>query len=162
MGKKEVKNICIARRKAAVQSEPMHPVSDNPTSIEESQEVKAPIESETLRPVARTESATGGIALASASVVTEKDPAKAELIQQGYIIVAENEYGVIVRQAKGKPTFMAKTKDGYADATKRNTLLLPDSIDRAMKMRVASMGINVIQYLTQLVMKDLKEHNIII
>jgi aminoglycoside/choline kinase family phosphotransferase len=112
-----------------------------------------------MKPIKSAPSATGSITLASAHV-EEKDPMKAALIHKGYILIAENEYGVVVRQAKGKPTFLAKTKEGYKEGDKRNTLVLPDAIDRAMKMRVASTGSSVMQYLTQLVMRDLNENGI--
>ncbi len=100
-----------------------------------------------------------GIILASAQ--QETDPFKTELLQRGYFIISENEYGVTVRKAIGKPTFMPRTKYGYFEEDKPNNLRLPESINTAMKMHVASMGINIQQYLIQLVMKDLGEKNLL-
>lgn len=100
-----------------------------------------------------------GIILASAQ--QETDPFKIELIQKGYSIISENEYGVTVRKALGKPTFMPRTKHGYFEESKPNNLRLPESINTVMKMHIASMGINAQQYLTQLVMKDLREKNLL-
>ncbi len=99
-----------------------------------------------------------GIILASQK--QENDPFKAELLQKGYSIISENEFGVIVRKAIGKPTFMLRTKNGYLETLKPNNLYLPESINIAMKMRIASLGINSQQYLAQLVMKDLRENNL--
>lgn len=101
-----------------------------------------------------------GIILASAQE-QETDPFKVELLQKGYSIISENEYGVTVRKAVGKPTFIPQTKNGYFEKGKPNNLRLPESINTAMKMRVAGMGINTQQYLTQLVMKDLKDNGLI-
>jgi hypothetical protein len=143
MTKTQPKALSFARHRTQPQTEePMHTATENKPAV---------------KPQA---SATGSITLASATRIDESDPMKAELLRKGYIIVSENEYGCVVRQAKGKPTFMAKTKEGYKEGDKRNTLILPDSIDRAMKMRVASTGCSVMQYLTQLVMQDLKANHI--
>ena len=100
-----------------------------------------------------------GIILASAQ--QETDPFKIELFQKGYSIISENEYGVIVRKAIGKPTFLPRTKYGYFEEGKPNNLRLPESINTVMKMHVASLGINIQQYLTQLIMKDLSEKNLL-
>lgn len=56
---------------------------------------------------------------------------------------------------------MPRTKYGYFEEDKPNNLRLPESINTAMKMHVASMGINIQQYLIQLVMKDLGEKNLL-
>ncbi|WP_373155245.1 hypothetical protein [Bacteroides cellulosilyticus] len=100
-----------------------------------------------------------GIILASSTQVPEKDPFKVELINKGYKIVSENDYGAIVRKATGKPSFLARTANGYFEELKPNSLFLPKSIYTAMKTHIASMNINAQQYLTQLVLKDLKENN---
>ena len=100
-----------------------------------------------------------GIILASSAQVVEKDPFKVELINKGYKIVSENDYGAIVCKATGKPSFLARTANGYFEELKPNSLFLPKSIYTAMKVHIASMNINAQQYLTQLVMKDLKENN---
>lgn len=100
-----------------------------------------------------------GIILASAQ--QETDPFKIELLQKGYSIISENEYGVIVRKAIGKPTFLPRTKHGYFEESKPNNLRLPESINTVMKMHVANLGINAQQYLTQLIMKDLSEKNLL-
>jgi hypothetical protein len=161
MIKTQPKPLSFARRKPTTPSEE----STHPTPMPEEKSTESthsePTEpaKETMRPIKAVESQTGSITLASARV-EESDPMKAELMRKGYILVAENDYGCVVRQAKGKPTFMARTKEGYKEADKRNTLILPDSIDRAMKMRVAATGSSVMQYLTQLVMRDLKENGI--
>ena len=110
--------------------------------------------------IRNTPSPTGGIVLASAKD-SEKDPLKAELSQKGYIILSENEYGVIARNSKGKPTFLARTSKGYFENEKPSSLLLPESINTAMKIHVASKGINAQQYIVQLIMKDLKENNLL-
>ena len=101
----------------------------------------------------------GGIILASSAQTLEKDPFKIELINKGYKIISENDYGVIVRKAAGKPSFLARTEKGYFEDLKPNSLFLPESINTAMKVHIAGMHINAQQYLTQLVMKDLKENN---
>ena len=100
-----------------------------------------------------------GIILASAQ--QETDTFKIELFQKGYSIISENEYGVIVRKAIGKPTFLPRTKYGYFEEGKPNNLRLPESINTVMKMHVANLGINAQQYLTQLIMKDLSEKNLL-
>lgn len=100
-----------------------------------------------------------GIILASAQ--QETDPFKIELFQKGYSIISENEYGVIVRKAIGKPTFLPRTKHGYFEESKPNNLRLPESINTVMKMHIASLGINIQQYLTQLIIKDLSEKNLL-
>lgn len=105
-------------------------------------------------------SPTGGIVLASA-IDSEKDPLKVELEQKGYIILSENEYGVIARKSKGKPTFLARTSKGYFENEKPNSLLLPESINTAMKIHAVNKGINAQQYIVQLIMKDLKENNLL-
>lgn len=91
----------------------------------------------------------------------ESDPFKVELLQKGYSIISENEFGVTVRKAIGKPTFMLRTKNGYLEKLKPNNLYLPESTNIAMKMRIAGLGINSQQYLAQLVMKDLIENNLL-
>lgn len=100
-----------------------------------------------------------GIILASAA--QETDPFKIELSQKGYTILSENEYGVTVRKTLGKPTFMPRTPKGYFEDEKPNNVRLPESINTAMKMRVVGMGINSQQYITQLIMKDLRENNLL-
>lgn len=100
-----------------------------------------------------------GIILASAT--QETDPFKIELNQKGYSILSENEYGVTVRKTLGKPTFMPRTRNGYFEEEKPNNVRLPESINTAMKMRVAGMRINSQQYITQLIMKDLRENDLL-
>lgn len=111
------------------------------------------------QPPQHPSSPTGGIALASAA--SETDPFKLDLLSHGYTIISEDEYGVVARQEKGKSIFMAKGNKGYLEPSKRNTVFLPESITTAMKICVASMNVTVSQYLTQLVMKDLKERNLL-
>lgn len=101
-----------------------------------------------------------GITLASNSN-TETDPFKIEVIHKGYKILSENEFGLTVQKSKGKPSFLARTSNGYFEIEKPATLLLPESINTAMKVHIASLKINGQQYLTQLIMKDLRENNII-
>lgn len=101
---------------------------------------------------------TGGIALASAE--TEKDPFKLELKEHGYIILQENEFGVIARKTIGKPTFLPLTKDGYLSQKDKKSFMLPTSPVVAMKVRAANLNITIDQYVTQLIMKDLKENGI--
>lgn len=100
-----------------------------------------------------------GIILASAT--QETDPFKIELSQKGYTILSENEYGVTARKTLGKPTFMPRTRNGYFEEEKPNNVRLPESINTAMKMRVAGMGINFQQYITQLIMKDLRDNDLL-
>lgn len=100
-----------------------------------------------------------GIILASAA--QETDPFKIELREKGYTILSENEYGVTVRKTMGKPTFMPRTSNGYFEEEKPNNVRLPESINTAMKMRVASLGINAQQYIAQLIMKDLRDNNLL-
>lgn len=101
-----------------------------------------------------------GITLASNST-TETDPLKLELSKRGYKIISENEYGVKVQKSQGKPSFLARTVNGYFEPEKPTTLMLPESINTAMKVHIAGLNMNAQQYLTQLVMKDLREKNII-
>lgn len=101
-----------------------------------------------------------GITLASNST-TETDPFKLELSKRGYKIISENEYGVKVQKSQGKPSFLARTVNGYFEPEKPTTLMLPESINTAMKVHIAGLNMNAQQYLTQLVMKDLREKNII-
>lgn len=104
------------------------------------------------------QSGTGGICLASTKE-SEKDPFKVELDENGYRIISENEYGVIVQKAKGKPTFMARTTNGYLELGKPSTIFLPESINIAMKKCVADKCINAQQYILQLIIKDLREND---
>lgn len=101
-----------------------------------------------------------GIILAS-SQEQETDPFKVELLQKGYSIISENEFGVTVRKAIGKPTFIPRTKNGYFEKGKPNNLRLPESINTAMKMHIANLGINAQQYFIQLIMKDLRENDLL-
>lgn len=102
---------------------------------------------------------TQGIILASAQE-SDSDPHKAELRQKGYSILSENEYGVIVRKAQGKPTFMARTANGYFETGKPSNIFLPESINTAMKKHIAG-SITAQQYIIQLVMKDLRENGLL-
>lgn len=101
-----------------------------------------------------------GITLASTST-QETDPLKLEISKRGYKIISENEYGVKVQKSQGKPSFLARTTNGYFEPEKPTTLLLPESLNTSMKVHIAGLNINAQQYLTQLVMKDLREKNII-
>lgn len=101
-----------------------------------------------------------GITLASTST-QETDPLKLEISKRGYKIISENEYGVKVQKSQGKPSFLARTANGYFEPEKPTTLLLPESLNTSMKVHIAGLNINAQQYLTQLVMKDLREKNII-
>lgn len=100
-----------------------------------------------------------GIILASA--IQETDPFKIELNQRGYTILSENEYGATVRKAMGKPTFIVRTNNGYFEEEKPSSIRLPESINTAMKMRIAGMKISSQQYIVQLIMKDLMENNLL-
>lgn len=101
-------------------------------------------------------SSTSGIILASTQE-SDDDPYKAELRQKGYSILSENEYGVLARKAQGKPTFMARTANGYFEIEKPSNILLPESINTAMKKHIAG-NITAQQYIIQLIMKDLREN----
>lgn len=103
-----------------------------------------------------TVSATGGIHLASAE--TESDPFRKSLFDAGYSILEENEYGAVVRMEKGKPTFVPKTKKGFDpnENTVRNTVVLPEHIDIAMKVYAAKNRMSATQYITQLIVADLR------
>lgn len=101
-----------------------------------------------------------GITLASNSPI-ETDPLKLELSKRGYKIISENEYGVKVQKSHGKPSFLARTVNGYFEPEKPTTLMLPASINTKMKVHIAGLNMDAQQYLTQLVMKDLREENII-
>lgn len=101
-----------------------------------------------------------GITLASNSA-TETDPLKLEISKRGYKIISENEYGVKVQKSQGKPSFLARTVNGYFEPEKPTTLLLPESLNTTMKVHIAGLNINAQQYLTQLVMKDLREKNLL-
>lgn len=105
-----------------------------------------------------TPTATGGINLASAEV--ESDPFRKSLINAGYIIIEENEYGAVVRMDKGKPTFIPKTKKGFDPNEKevRNSVVLPEHVDTAMKVYAAKMRMSTTQYLTQLIIADLRKN----
>ena len=100
--------------------------------------------------------ATGGIHLASA--VTETDPFRKSLTEAGYSILEENEYGAVVRLEKGKPTFVAKTKHGFDanEKTVRNTVVLPEHIDTVLKVYAAKNRMSATQYITQLIVEDLR------
>lgn len=100
------------------------------------------------------------ITLASNSV-TESDPLKLEIGKRGYKIISENEYGVKVQKSQGKPSFLARTVNGYFEPEKPTTLLLPESLNTTMKVHIAGLNINAQQYLTQLIMKDLREKNLL-
>ena len=102
--------------------------------------------------------ATGGINLASAEV--ESDPFRKSLMNAGYIILEENEYGAVVRMDKGKPTFIPKTKKGFDPNEKevRNSVVLPEHVDTAMKVYAAKMRMSTTQYLTQLIIADLRKN----
>lgn len=102
--------------------------------------------------------ATGGINLASAEV--ESDPFRKSLMNAGYIIIEENEYGAVVRMDKGKPTFIPKTKKGFDPNEKevRNSVVLPEHVDTAMKVYAAKMRMSTTQYLTQLIIADLRKN----
>lgn len=108
---------------------------------------------------AKQTSGTQGIILASAQE-SDSDPYKAELRQKGYSILSENEYGVIARKAQGKPTFMARTANGYFETGKPSNIFLPESINIAMKKHIAG-SITAQQYIIQLIMKDLKENGLL-
>lgn len=101
---------------------------------------------------------TGGINLASATV--ETDPFRKSVTDAGYIILEENEYGVVVRMDKGKPTFIPKTKQGFDPNEKevRNSVVLPEHVDTAMKVYAAKMRMSTTQYLTQLIIADLRKN----
>lgn len=101
-----------------------------------------------------------GITLASTST-QETDPLKLEISKRGYKIISENEYGVKVQKSQGKPSFLARTVNGYFEPEKPTTLLLPESLNTTMKVHIAGLNINAQQYLTQLVMKDLREKNLL-
>lgn len=105
-----------------------------------------------------TPTATGGINLASAEV--ESDPFRKSLTNAGYIILEENEYGAVVRMDKGKPTFIPKTKKGFDPNEKevRNSVVLPEHVDTAMKVYSAKMRMSTTQYLTQLIIADLRKN----
>lgn len=109
-------------------------------------------------PVSTTAPATGGIHLASAT--TESDPFRKSITDAGYIILEENDYGAVVRLDKGKPTFIPKTSQGFdpSEKTVRNTVILPQHINTAMKVRTARMGVSTTQYLIQLVLADLRKN----
>ena len=96
---------------------------------------------------------TGAISLASA----EKDPKVLSLIEEGYTIMDKNEYGALVRQDKGKSTFFPLTENGYEKPDTRSTIVLPKSVDIKMKIKIAKKGITLVQYLTQLVLEDLRK-----
>lgn len=102
--------------------------------------------------------ATGGINLASAEV--ETDPFRKSLTDAGYIILEENEYGAVVRMDKGKPTFIPKTKKGFNPNEKevRSSVVLPEHVDTAMKVYAAKMRMSTTQYLTQLIIADLRKN----
>ena len=102
-------------------------------------------------------SATGGIALASSN--TDNDPFRKSVTEAGYIILEENEYGVIARPDKGKPSFIPRTSHGFDPNEKecRNTIILAEHIDTAMKVHAAKTRMNITQYLTQLLVSDLKK-----
>lgn len=105
-----------------------------------------------------TPAATGGINLASANV--ETDPFRKSITDAGYIILEENEYGAVVRLDKGKPTFIAKTKKGFDPNEKevRSSVVLPEHVDTAMKVYAAKMRMSTTQYLTQLIIADLRRN----
>lgn len=100
--------------------------------------------------------ATGGITLASANV--ETDPFRKSITDAGYIILDENEYGVVARMDKGKPTFIPKTKQGFDKDEKevRCSTVIPEHIDTALKVRAAKLRMSTAQYLTQLIVADLR------
>lgn len=105
-----------------------------------------------------TPAATGGINLASANV--ETDPFRKSITDAGYIILDMNEYGAVARLDKGKPTFIAKTKKGFDPNEKevRSSVVLPEHIDTAMKVYAAKMRMSTTQYLTQLIIADLRKN----
>lgn len=121
-----------------------------PTEMTESIQISASIHT--------SPTATGGINLASAEIDT--DPFRKSLISAGYIILDENEYGAVVRLDKGKPTFIPKTKQGFDPNEKevRNSVLLPEHVDTAMKVYAAKMRMSTTQYLTQLIIADLRKN----
>lgn len=100
---------------------------------------------------------TGGIHLASAT--TESDPFRKSLIDAGYIILEENDYGCVCRFEKGKPTFIPKTKQGFNPNEKeiRISVTLPEHVDTAVKVNAARLRITTSQYLAQLIIADLRK-----
>lgn len=112
-----------------------------------------------VAPSTPSASATGGITLASGS--TETDPFRKSLTEAGYIILEENEYGIVARQDKGKPTFIPRTKHGFDpnENTVRNSLVLPEHMDIAMKVHAARNRMSVTQYITQLIVADLRKNS---
>lgn len=100
---------------------------------------------------------TGSINLASAP--TETDPFRKSVTDAGYNILEENEYGVIARMDKGKPSFIPKTNHGFDPNEKqcRNTIVIAEHIDTALKVHAAKTRVNVTQYLTQLLVADLRK-----
>lgn len=145
--KKEQRQVVIQRPKATVPS----------ITQEEQNEAQPKAASKAQSKQTLTPSPTGSIALASAEV--EQDPFKKNLINSGYSIIYEDEYGVIARQDKGKPVFMARTKNGYSKPANRNSVLLPDELDTAMKVRAASLRLNTSDYISRLIIDDLKSNN---
>lgn len=113
--------------------------------------------SATIQPTP-TATATGGVNLASAEV--ETDPFRKSLNNAGYTVLEENEYGAVARMDKGKPTFIPKTKHGFDPNEKeiRNCVVLPEHIDTAMKVHAAKMRMSTTQYLTQLIIADLRKN----
>ena len=112
------------------------------------------------QPTQESLSRTSGIILASDQKL-ETDPFKVELEQKGYIILSENEHGVCARKAQGKPTFLARTVNGYLEREKPCSLYLPESINTAMKVHIANKKMNAQEYILQLIMKDLKENKLL-
>ncbi len=100
--------------------------------------------------------ATGSITLASANV--ETDPFRKSISDAGYFILKENEYGIVARMDKGKSTFIPKTKQGFDPNEKevRCSTVIPEHIDTALKVRAAKMRMSTTQYLTQLIVADLR------
>lgn len=100
------------------------------------------------------QSKQGGINLPSVS----NDPFKDELKREGYEIISENEFGVLAKKKLGKSTFMIRTANGYLENEKPSTVYLPESIKTAMKIHIASSGINEQQFIAQLIIERLREN----
>lgn len=109
-------------------------------------------------PIAPIPSATGGINMASTFV--ETDPFRKSVIDAGYAIQEENEYGVVVRMEKGKPTFIPRTQKGFdpSERTVRCTVVVPEHIDIAMKVHTAKNRMSASQYIIQLIVADLRKN----
>ena len=122
----------------------------------------APSENIKETPVTPTQTtpstSTGAISLASAPV--ETDAFRKSVIEAGYTIQEENEYGVVVRMEKGKPTFIPRTNKGFDpnERTVRSTVVIPEHIDIALKVYAAKNRMTASQYITQLIVADLRKY----